>query len=341
MLLKNFSECIAKNLPDAEERVDANAKGSVFQLLGKDRPFVFEVNVAKVGDVTLISAGCDVPCRLTWVPAGFVRQSFQLRGRSNFSFGKITLQNDPDGAGCLIPADTALRIESGANYESFTMRVGPEALRRKLSALIGEDVGPPEFDYSAPLHDAGMRSLRLAILELAREMDQTGMRLAAPALEEFAQTAIVRFLLYHKHNHSDQLVRRTASPSERQLERIEDYIVAHWNKPLEIEKLADISSIGARTIFRLFAKQRGFSPSQLIRKLRLNQARILLLSSGNEASVLETAMQCGFHSFGHFAREYRQAFGERPIDTLLWKRARPSGRRNVRSRHDTEPRMPD
>jgi transcriptional regulator GlxA family with amidase domain len=37
--------------------------------------------------------------------------------------------------------------------------------------------------------------------------------------------------------------------------------------------------------------------------------------------VVQIALQCGFQNPGHFARDFRLAFGELPSDTL--KRGRP------------------
>jgi transcriptional regulator GlxA family with amidase domain len=42
-----------------------------------------------------------------------------------------------------------------------------------------------------------------------------------------------------------------------------------------------------------------------------------MLSDGNpEHSVTATASACGFGNLGHFAKDYRKAFGERPSETL-------------------------
>jgi transcriptional regulator GlxA family with amidase domain len=42
-----------------------------------------------------------------------------------------------------------------------------------------------------------------------------------------------------------------------------------------------------------------------------------MLASGDpEASVTAVAFVCGFSNLGHFARDYRETFDERPSETL-------------------------
>jgi transcriptional regulator GlxA family with amidase domain len=57
--------------------------------------------------------------------------------------------------------------------------------------------------------------------------------------------------------------------------------------------------------------------------VRLKHARRMLSSGDPEASVTLVAFACGFGNLGHFARDYRQTFGERPSATLA-KAARRS-----------------
>ena len=53
---------------------------------------------------------------------------------------------------------------------------------------------------------------------------------------------------------------------------------------------------------------------EITRDLSLDHAHQRLLGDG-ESSVIAIAMACGFSSFGHFARRYRDRFGELPSTT--------------------------
>jgi transcriptional regulator GlxA family with amidase domain len=50
--------------------------------------------------------------------------------------------------------------------------------------------------------------------------------------------------------------------------------------------------------------------------VRLRHAREMLGAGDPEASVTSVAFVCGFGNLGHFARDYRETFGERPSETL-------------------------
>jgi transcriptional regulator GlxA family with amidase domain len=70
------------------------------------------------------------------------------------------------------------------------------------------------------------------------------------------------------------------------------------------------------TVILRVTKERGYSPQAFVRRIRLEQARALLLVCDETTSVLAVALKCGFHSFGHFAQSYRTLFGKLRSATL-------------------------
>jgi transcriptional regulator GlxA family with amidase domain len=63
---------------------------------------------------------------------------------------------------------------------------------------------------------------------------------------------------------------------------------------------------------------------EYVKSVRLKQAHRLLQESDTATSVTGVALLCGFNNVGHFARHYRDAFGELPSKTLLTaKRPKP------------------
>jgi transcriptional regulator GlxA family with amidase domain len=54
---------------------------------------------------------------------------------------------------------------------------------------------------------------------------------------------------------------------------------------------------------------------QYVKRLRLEKARELLTDGGTKQSVTAVAFACGFLNLGHFARDYRNRFGELPSQT--------------------------
>ena len=82
------------------------------------------------------------------------------------------------------------------------------------------------------------------------------------------------------------------------------------------EQLSAIARVSVRSLFRQFKKDRGHSPAEFARKVRLDRARNMLEAGIEGTTVTQVALRCGFQNAGHFAREFRLAFGELPSETL-------------------------
>lgn len=106
------------------------------------------------------------------------------------------------------------------------------------------------------------------------------------------------------------------TPSSTTVQAAQRYVDQHWSRPLTITDLAAAAGVNARTLFKHFRLARGCTPQEYIKRVRLNHARALLQAGDRSTTVLGTALKCCFQNQGHFARDYRLAFGERPSDTL-------------------------
>jgi PAS domain S-box-containing protein len=114
------------------------------------------------------------------------------------------------------------------------------------------------------------------------------------------------------------------SPSADTVRIVKRHVELHWDRPLNIDALAEAANVNVRTLFKHCKVALGFTPNEYIKRVRLNRARALLEIGDETTTVLGTALRCCFHNPGHFARDYRLAFGERPSDTL--ERARKQSR---------------
>ncbi len=90
------------------------------------------------------------------------------------------------------------------------------------------------------------------------------------------------------------------------IELMEDNLEA----PLEREDLAEAVNLSTRQLERLFRKYLGSSPRKYYFGLRMLRARALLRQT--TMSVLDVALACGFVSASHFAKCYREHFGDSP-----------------------------
>lgn len=82
---------------------------------------------------------------------------------------------------------------------------------------------------------------------------------------------------------------------------------------VSVDELAAEMGLGRSQFYRKIKALTNYSPVELIRTIRLREARDRLLKTG--MSVSEIAYSTGFSSPAYFSKCYREAFGETPSDT--------------------------
>lgn len=94
------------------------------------------------------------------------------------------------------------------------------------------------------------------------------------------------------------------------------WVREHYAEAVEVERLAALASMSVSAFHRHFKAVTAMSPIQFQKRIRLLQARQLLIAqSGNAASV---AYAVGYESASQFTREYARLFGQPPArDALL------------------------
>jgi AraC-like DNA-binding protein len=250
--------------------------------------------------------------------AGVVRQLFSLTGSSRTAFGSRQFTSDRNRS-TLIPADAEARVDRGAGNGELRLRLDVTALQDKLGAMIGTPV-LRDLEFAAPADGPEMQRLLRILLFLAEQLDGAEAKIPDQVLAEYEQLVMVSFLTANRHNYSHLLDRAPRAPGPWQVRLVEEYIEANWRAPLDIETLAAVTGGSTRSIFKAFKEARGVSPMAFVKRVRLENARRTLQQLDETISVIDVASQCGFLSPGHFARDYRMAFGELPSETLRHSR---------------------
>ncbi len=112
------------------------------------------------------------------------------------------------------------------------------------------------------------------------------------------------------------------SNSYRIRETIE-YITQHFDQTMRVEKLAETVNMSVPSFHRNFKQVTGMSPIQFQKQLRLQEARLLLLTESAEAA--EAAFRVGYESASQFSREYARMFGAPPKSDI----------KHIKERYDT------
>lgn len=115
----------------------------------------------------------------------------------------------------------------------------------------------------------------------------------------------------------NQLQRPSLLKRARLANEAEDYIMAHLTQPLTLKSLCQALHTSATPMFTGFREVYGISPMEYLKVQRLLSVRRSLQAADPETTSVKTiAQQFGFWSAGHFARDYKQMFGELPSETL-------------------------
>lgn len=107
-------------------------------------------------------------------------------------------------------------------------------------------------------------------------------------------------------------IRRLGWPDAhvRRVARAVSVLRTDYAKTLTVEQLASSAGMSPSSFFSHFRKVTTLSPLQFQKKLRLIEARRLMLCEGSTAS--HAAFTVGYESVSQFTREYRRMFGLPP-----------------------------
>ncbi|MBX3014028.1 MAG: AraC family transcriptional regulator [Caldilineaceae bacterium] len=91
-------------------------------------------------------------------------------------------------------------------------------------------------------------------------------------------------------------------------------IQENFTKPIRVETMAELVHMSPSSFHHYFKEVTAMSPLQYQKRLRLLEARRLLLTESTNAT--HTAYQVGYESSSQFSREYTRMFGTPPITDM-------------------------
>ena len=87
-------------------------------------------------------------------------------------------------------------------------------------------------------------------------------------------------------------------------------IKAHYAEPMKVDTLAKHANMSPSALHNHFKAVAAMSPIQYQKRLRLQEARRLLLAGATSAESV--AYEVGYASAWQFSREYSRLFGQPP-----------------------------
>jgi transcriptional regulator GlxA family with amidase domain len=124
---------------------------------------------------------------------------------------------------------------------------------------------------------------------------------------------VAKSLVVHHRRAGGQSQFSTLLELETRSDRIQDALVYAKNnlqKPLSVERLAEVANLSPRQFSRSFRAETGQSPAKAVENLRVDAARTLLEESRHSIDVV--AVQTGFVDTERMRRAFLRAFGHPP-----------------------------
>jgi AraC-like DNA-binding protein len=302
------------------------ARERLFAVYGADRfakhdnNFAIQANLARLNSIGLAFCAYDGAASLSFPESHILRQFFSIQGTAGF---RTNGNERPIEAWTpIISGETRLHLDFAPGYRQLVLRIDANALERLLKSVLGDTSGVNLRFISSEADPAVMTQVRQDVFRFAEDLERFGQNYSPIAIAELERALMVRILLAHRHNFSDRLQRSAPTANRAVVDVVEAYIEAHWDEPLDLDKIAEVANVSVRTVFREFSDSGRGSPGQFARRVRLHRAAELLRRPDGQTSVLAVAFRCGFRNLGRFASEYRQAIGELPSDTLRNARRR-------------------
>lgn len=106
--------------------------------------------------------------------------------------------------------------------------------------------------------------------------------------------------------------RQVDSPDRDRVERVLDYLHAHYREQVSIEALADVAALSPSGFQRLFRRHTQLSVSDYVAQLRIGQACALLVNTGRP--IAHIADEVGYRNLANFNRQFRALKSLTPRD---------------------------
>ncbi|CRM08763.1 L-rhamnose operon regulatory protein RhaS [Pseudomonas sp. 24 E 1] len=231
-----------------------------------------------------------------------------LQGSKCMTVGDRTLHYDPatyfvmsielPAVGVVNPAST------GEPYLAVSLTLDPSVLTTLLNDLPApsgrreQEAGFSVAAVTPALMDAWVRMLRLM-------GDPVAIAALAPVYE--------REILYHVLQGPHGWMLREIAAPDTAIARVSQaiqWIRRDFAEPIRVEALAQKAAMSVSAFHRHFKAVTNLSPLQYQKRVRLLQARTLMVASAS--SVTSAAFEVGYESATQFSRDYARVFGLPP-----------------------------
>ncbi|HEX5051032.1 MAG TPA: AraC family transcriptional regulator [Planctomycetota bacterium] len=243
---------------------------------------------------------------------------FLAQGAKRAYLGDDVLQYDPDHYLALaVPVPVECEVLASPETPVLALKITVEpAMLAEILVNLDEPVAGradvPRGIYSSPLPGDVRSSVHRLLECLQSEQDS-----------KILGRQLVREIVYRVlEDEPGAALRALATRNDHfmRISRVIQHIHDRYAHPHTTEELARIAGMSVSSFHHNFKSVTTTSPLQYVKKVRLHQARLMMVHSGYNASTAATAV--GYESTSQFGREFKRFFGATPAAEAATLRSR-------------------
>lgn len=240
-----------------------------------------------------------------------------LTGHARMDVGSSTVESSPRMA-TVPPLDRPFSMVWERGTPHLIVYVRRLALAAVAEQVYGEAAGRAmDLGYSMNLTAEPGRAFLRSVVELHDDM----IRLPQASAPVFVQRLLVDTMMSRLLMAMDKApatdTERNQESESRLIRGFRELLERHATEDLSVPDIAECLGVSVRTLQTALRAECGASPSELLRRVRLDRAREMLLAADpREQTIISIAERCGFSHQGRFSALYLDAFGELPSESL-------------------------
>lgn len=238
-----------------------------------------------------------------------------VQGKSAIGVGKHTVIADQNTATIISPK-LGLQLDWEEDCEQFLIKIPKTLLDEACMQLL--DIAPeeqiqfhPQYQINSA-HGAAWQHQVSTVLSYATPEHQ----FPSQWLKNHELSLLQHLLLTQPNNYSRYFHHTSRMTGQRRLRLARHYIKQNIGENLKLEDIARACESSVRSLTEAFRVQLNTSPTQYIRKVRLEAVRQELMKAKPSAQITEIAIRLGFNHLGRFSAWYKEAYDESPYETL-------------------------
>lgn len=240
-----------------------------------------------------------------------------LTGHARMDVGSSTVDSNPRMA-TVPPVDRPFSMVWDRGTPHLIVYVRRLALAAVAEQVYGEAAGKAmDLGYSMSLTTEPGRAFLRSVVELHDDMVRLPQATTPAYVQRLLVDTMMSRLLMAMDKAPASATDRNQESESRLIRGFRELLERHAAEDLSVPDIAECLGVSVRTLQTALRAECGASPLELLRRVRLDRAREMLLAADpREQTIISIAERCGFSHQGRFSALYLDAFGELPSESL-------------------------